>query len=105
MTQMEKGFDFRGWMTRNGLSNRLASLRLGLSRRTVIRYANRQMEVPKTVALACEAVEKGLDNMADVKPINMHKRLAQGEKITGMKKGGAVKGGSKPKPTKGGKSC
>ena len=29
--------------------------------------------------------------MADVKPINMHKRIAMGEKVTGMKKGGAVK--------------
>ena len=29
--------------------------------------------------------------MADVKPINMHKRIAAGEKVTGMKKGGAVK--------------
>ena len=30
--------------------------------------------------------------MADVKGVNMHKRMAQGEKINAMKKGGAVKG-------------
>ena len=37
--------------------------------------------------------------MADVKPVKMQKRAAMGEKVTGMKKGGAVKGASnKPFP-------
>lgn len=30
--------------------------------------------------------------MADVKGIPMHKRMAAGEKISGMRKGGATKG-------------
>lgn len=36
-------------------------------------------------------------------PVNQHKRMAMGEKVSGMKKGGAVKG-TKPadKPVKGG---
>jgi len=38
--------------------------------------------------------------MADVKAVNMHKRRAMGENVTGMKKGGAVK---EPKTTKVGK--
>lgn len=38
--------------------------------------------------------------MADVKPVKMQKRRAMGEKVTGMKKGGAVKGA--PASMKGG---
>lgn len=44
--------------------------------------------------------------MADVKPINMHKRQAAGEHVTGMKKGGAVRPAPASKPSapfKGGK--
>lgn len=40
----------------------------------------------------------------DSGPINQHKRLAMGQKVTGMKKGGAVKeakGASKAKVKKG----
>jgi len=83
-------FSFRDWKTRNGLSNRTAADRLGINRRTVVRYVNGQLSVPYTTILACLAIEEGLD-MADVKPVNMHKRMAMGEKVTGMKKGGAAK--------------
>lgn len=33
----------------------------------------------------------GVAKMADVKKINIHKRRAMGEKVDGMRKGGAVK--------------
>lgn len=42
--------------------------------------------------------------MADVKAVNMHKRNAMGEKITGLKKGGAVKGNPMPAKSKSGKA-
>lgn len=59
---------------------------LGLSRRTVIRYRNGQSVVPKIVKLACANIEE--NDMAYSKDINMHKRRAMGETITGMKSGG-----------------
>lgn len=59
---------------------------LGLSRRTVVRYANGQSTVPKVVELLCAKVEE--DHMTYSKTIPMHKRMAAGEPISGMKKGG-----------------
>lgn len=59
---------------------------LGLSRRTVVRYVNGQSVVPQIVQLACSHIEE--NRMAYSKTIPMHKRLASGEPVTGMKKGG-----------------
>jgi hypothetical protein len=42
---------------------------------------------------------KGVTTMAK-EPMNQHKRMAEGEKITGMKKGGKVKEGSKKEEAK-----
>lgn len=102
-------FSFRDWKSDNKLSNRTAADALGLSHRTVIRYVNGQMLVPRTVFLACLAIQEGLHMASNyTKTIPMQKRRAMGEPLTGMKKGGAVKKDkpSKGKPfNKGGKSC
>jgi hypothetical protein len=82
------GAEFKQWMARCGLSNREASALLGFSRRTVIRYANGWSAIPKHVDLACANIED--KQMAYSKDVNMHKRRAMGETITGMKKGGAA---------------
>lgn len=49
---------FRAWRTRCGLSSWQAVAELlDLSPRTVERYASGASDIPKTVALACEALE------------------------------------------------
>lgn len=106
------GAEFTNWLTETGLSRRVAAQRLGLCKRTVIRYSRGQTQVPRIVELACLAVKENLDMSSDYsKLIPMQKRRAMGEYITGqkkdaqgapMKKGGAAK---KAGYKKGGKSC
>ena len=49
--------DFRAWRKRLGLSQSGAAEALGISPRMVWSYENGEHPLPKTVALACEAVE------------------------------------------------
>lgn len=107
------GAEFRDWMQRSGLSIRTAAERLGLSKRTIIRYSKGQTPIPEVVARLCQLVE-GNSEMAYSKLIPMQKRRAMGETITGSKKdaeGAPMKKGGKVHPyhgkgmKKGGKTC
>jgi hypothetical protein len=50
--------DFKGWLTRHGLSLTGAASLLGLSRRQVAAYASGEKSVPRLVFLACMAVSQ-----------------------------------------------
>ncbi len=52
--------EFFRWGERLGLTQAQSAARLGISRRQVIRYEHGDAPIPKTVALACAAVEAGL---------------------------------------------
>lgn len=49
--------EFAAWMARNRLSIATAADALGISRRMVSYYRSGEQEVPRTVELACRAVE------------------------------------------------
>ena len=53
--------DFRRWMRHNRLTFDRAARELGLARRTVGKYARGEVRIPRTVKLACTAVEAGLE--------------------------------------------
>ena len=48
------------WMTRLGLNKVEASAALGIARTTLDRYLSGETTIPRYIALACAAVEKGL---------------------------------------------
>lgn len=51
---------FREWRARCGLSLSTAAEELGISRRTVAYYESGEREIPKAIALACEAIHLGM---------------------------------------------
>lgn len=53
--------DFNDWMGRLGLSNLAASRTLGTSKDTTPKYAKGTAKIPRYIALACAAIEAGLE--------------------------------------------
>lgn len=53
--------EFKAWRKRLGLTQGQAAEALGLSLRAIQYYERGEREITKTVALACAAVEAGLE--------------------------------------------
>lgn len=74
--------EFRAWLERRGLSMTRAADILGISRRTVAYYKSGEMEIPKTIRLACIgaslelAAESPLHNEARYPSIEKEIRLS-----------------------------
>lgn len=67
--------DFKAWRKSMGMTQTEAGDALGVSKGTIINYEagkrrddGRTVEIPKTVALACTAVAKGLGPWPNEKP-------------------------------------
>ncbi|MBF0380629.1 MAG: helix-turn-helix transcriptional regulator [Magnetococcales bacterium] len=51
---------FRTWLARNHLSQDLAAVNLGITQRTISKYAKGHSKIPRTVQIACMAIDAGL---------------------------------------------
>jgi len=60
---------FAAWRNRLGLSKSEAARVLGLSRNSVIAYETGRRPLPRHVALACAAVERGIDLISIHNPL------------------------------------
>lgn len=58
---------FQAWMKRNGLSWTTAADELDVSRSSIGNYSTGRQPVPRTVALACYALEHGAPRLANPK--------------------------------------
>jgi transcriptional regulator with XRE-family HTH domain len=54
---------FEAWRQRNGLTKVAAAEALGLHHNTVARYESGELEIPRSVALACAAIAYELKPM------------------------------------------
>jgi transcriptional regulator with XRE-family HTH domain len=55
------GAALRAWRTRHGLTQTKAGIALGLSLRAIQNYEHGARLVPRSIALACAALELGLE--------------------------------------------
>ncbi|MBF0368436.1 MAG: DUF2442 domain-containing protein [Magnetococcales bacterium] len=59
-SQSMSGDQFRAWLSRNGLNQNRAAQHLGMTSKSINNYAMGHTKIPRTVQLACLAIDAGL---------------------------------------------